>query len=548
MLNEYLLEPFLAQYFLIDAVCRPYMSESDRHSVYNELARIFCLDGEEVEAIYNDTRKDCFDAITDITTYGRLCRTVEFAVDRGENVELTPTDTLILSCKRQAMTVKAQLFQQAKNLTRETITDALTSTATKGSIDAMALLSFMEYNGICVPADRVNAIKRLRLCARWNSLFGNLMGIAYDPERISFYLSILGTSSRTEGQKRAYESICSRYGRTTEFTRDPVARMIDKAFGLGIIKRSTYDQFFARVAFSELISCEDKSKILLNNTPETIKQFTELPFDAKRGGRAELDVSAADEMPIRRENELEKILRSLAVAQTCPAQVRKPLLIVSDDALVGSFYEEMILKLTSTLPTLVLDGGTLTERDFDGSKENVLLRGIGETGRVDTFFIIKDLDELENRPMDELIKVIDNKYRARLKLFAPAVCLDLSEARFVLLASGRSREIGRLSCYCDTVYVDRIRDDERSEAVNHLFRRGSEAFGLNDMTVTEEGKNALSRLSPDRLVTAIDGLLRRAVYTGEHTVTGEDVSTVCADEGLTPARRGFGYTGGDHNA
>jgi hypothetical protein len=548
MLNEYLLEPFMAQYFLIDAVCRSYMSEDDRIKVYNELARVFCLDCEETEALYNESRKAHFDSITDLSSYGRLCRTVEFATGRGESVELTPTDTLILSCKRQAMTVKSQLFQQEKNLTRETITDTLIATATKGSVDAMALLSFMEYHGICVPADRVNAVKRLRLCAKWNSLFGNLMGIAYDPDRAPYYLNVIGTVSRTEGQKRAYERICQRYGKTAEFTRDPVARMIDKAFGLGIIKRSTYDQFFARIAFSELISCEDKAKVLLNNTPETIKQFTELPFDAKRGGRAELELSAADEMPVRREDELERILRSLAVAQTCPAQVRKPLLIVSDDALVGSFYEEMILKLTSTLPTLVLDGGTLTERDFDGSKENVLLRGIGETGRVDTYFIIKDLDELESRPMDELIKVIDNKYRARLKLFAPAVCLDLSEARFVLLASERSREVTRLACYCDTVYVDRLRGEERTEAVEHLFRRGSEAFGLRDMTLTEEGKSSLIGLNPNRLAVTVDSLLRRAVYTGEHTVTEEDVKDVCADEGFAPARRGFGYTGGDHNA
>lgn len=548
MLNEYLLEPFLAHYFLIDAVCRPYMSEEGRREVYYELARLFCLEREDVEEVYAVSNEPHFHAITDLVSYGRLCRTVEFAADRGEDPELTPTDTLILSCKRQAMTVKANLFKQERNMTREAIADTLLTTAVQGSVDAMELLSFLEYHGICVPADRHNAIKRLRLCARWNSLFGNLMGIAYDPERLGHYLSILGTISRTEGQKGAYERICQRSGRTTTFTRDPVARIIERAFGLGIIKRKLYDQFFARIAFSELISSEDKAKLLLNNNPDVIRQYAELPFDAKTGIRAELNTSAPDKMPIRRENEIDRILRSLAVAQTCPASVYKPLMIVSDDAFVGNVYENMLLTLTAGQPTFILDGGTLTERDFDGSRDNVLLRGISETGRVDTYFIIKDCDELEGRTADELIKVLDNNYRGKLKLFNPPVSLDLSEAKLVLLASGRTREVGKLAEFCDTVYVDRVQIGERPAAVEHLFRLGTEAFGLEGMTLTDGARQSLTALSTDRLASVIDALLRRAVYSGEHTVTSEDVRAVCDDEGFTPARRGFGYTGGTINA
>lgn len=548
MLNEYLLEPFLARYYLIDAVCRPYISEKKCEEVYYELARLFCLEREDVEEVYAVSGEPHFHGITDIVSYGRLCRTVEFATDRGEDLELTPTDTLILSCKRQAMTVKSHLFKQERNMTRETVAETLLSTAVQGSVDAMELLSFLEYHGICVPADRHNAIKRLRLCARWNSLFGNLMGIAYDRERISLYLSILGTVSRTEGQKSAYERICQRCGRSTDFTRDPVARIIERAFGLGIIKRHVYDQFFARIAFSELTSSEDKAKLLLNNNPDVIRQYAELPFDAKRGVRTELDVSAAEKMPIRRENEIGRILRSLSVAQTCPASVYKPLMIVSDDAFVGGAYEKMLLTLTAGRPVFILDGGTLTERDFDGSRDNVLLRGISETGRVDTYFIIKDCDELEDRTAEELIKVLDNTYRGKLKLFSPPVSLDLSEAKFILLASGRTREVGSLAEYCDTVYADRVQVGEKPAAVDHLFRLGTSAFGLEGLTLTDGARQSLTAMSTDRLASVIDALLRRAVYSGEQTVTSEDVRAVCDDEGFTPIRRGFGYTGGKINA
>jgi hypothetical protein len=84
MLNEYLLEPFMAQYFLIDAVCRSYMSEDDRIKVYNELARVFCLDCEETEALYNESRKAHFDSITDLSSLAGIPNLQSLTLSRNE--------------------------------------------------------------------------------------------------------------------------------------------------------------------------------------------------------------------------------------------------------------------------------------------------------------------------------------------------------------------------------------------------------------------------------------------------------------------------------
>ena len=66
----------------------------------------------------------------------------------------------------------------------------------------------------------------------------------------------------------------------------------------------------------------------------------------------------------------------------------------------------------------------LTLQDFVGAKENFILRGLSETRDSHTVFLIKHCDELGERELEELIKLLDYDYRRKFKLLEPTVCLD----------------------------------------------------------------------------------------------------------------------------
>ena len=343
MINEYLLEPFLTEYYLLEAVCGPHMSPDEKKKMFYELASVFCLsECDELASYYSESNKEPFCLIFDLPAYERLCRTIEFAEKSGQDISLTERDRMILSQKREAMLIKSEHLKLSKNMTKESSASGLLSMAMNGNIDAMTCLSYMEYHGICICRDTLTAKKRTRHAAKWNSLFGNLMGIAYDKENKEKYYNTLYTVLRGESRKTVFEHIrlSGNYRGKTE--SDPIARMIERAFSPGTIKRNIYDQLFSKIAFSDMISQEDKEKLLLTKQKDAILSLSELPFDVVRTPKIEFDSTVTDRLPFVRDAEVGKILRNITVARACPVDVYKPLLVVSPDAYVVDTYREML--------------------------------------------------------------------------------------------------------------------------------------------------------------------------------------------------------------
>ena len=549
MIKEYLLEPFLAQYYLLDAVCGTFMDEKAQRKMFHELAGIFCIaDSDELRDYFYDSGLDHFREIQDLGAYERLCRTIEFAQKSGQNIELTDRDRLILAQKREAMSIKSELFRQVRNLTRETVYTTLLNMATNGSVDAMVTLSYMEYHGICVCKDIDGALRRMRACAKWNNLFGNLMCIAYDKENKQAYYDRLYTILRGASRKQVFDHICKETAAKRTAQKNQIAQIIESAFGLGIIKRSTFDRVFAKIAFSEMISVEDKEKILLNKQKDAIFSLSEIPFDVKWEDTLEFDESCVSELPLRREAELRKILRNITVAKKCPVEACSPLLIVASDDYVSDMYCKMLKKGFDTSRVVEIDAGTLTAQDFVGGKENVFLRGLSDTKKKRTVFMLTHCEEMEEEQLDELVKMLDCEYRRKFKLFQPPVSLDLSGLVFVLLASGRSREIVRLAENCDTVWADRIDIAEKASVVDSLFRARSISFGCPTLKIEKGCTEFLSRFDPEKVRLIVDSALRNAIYEKNNKVTLASVKSVCEQENIAASKREFGYTGGNNRA
>ena len=545
----YLMEPLLTQFFLLDAVCQGFIDEPRREETFCELARVFGVPmNDETRAYFEVANAPHYKTITDNAAYERLCRTIEFAQHSGQNVGLTAMDRVILAQKREAMVIREALFEQSKNLTVDLIADTLLTTAMNGNVDAMVMLAYMEYHGVCLRRDTESALKRIRLCAEWNHLFGNLMGIAYDGSHRADYYNTLYTVLRGSHQREVFDYLCEATGYDTPCEKRPAARIIDRAFGLGIIKRNEYDSQFAKVAFSPLVSDEDKRKLLLSKRQGAIEALSDLPFDVERDTLFAFDAEKAKAIPLDREEEMAQVLCGLYPAVHNRPDMYRTLLVAGDDAYVNAMYVSAVRDgFAAHNKVIEVDAGNLTLQDFVGSKEHFLLRGLSETGQSHTVFLVKHCEELGEREQEELIKLLDYECRRKFNLVEPTVSLDLSDALIVLFAGANTPAVRRLAQACDVVRTARISEAEKRMVVENTFRARARSFGLSEVTMEEPAAVYLLPYNTEQIVRLIDGALKQAAYRRETVITAEALRTVSDRQNIHSSGRQFGYMGGAYH-
>lgn len=543
---SYLIEPFLKQFFLIDAVCRGFIDETRKREIFEELARIFCVPlGDETEEYFATATSAGYDSITDYAQYERFCRMIEFAEISGQEMGITPIDRVVMAQKREAMYIKSTLFGRSKGLTEDIIADTLFDTAMNGNIDAMSTLSYMEYHGLCVPGDVGNAKRRLSLCAKWNDLFGNLMGIAYDIRGKRECYNRLYTILKSSNQREVFRHICMFTSFEDSYERCPVARIIEKAFSLGIIQRNTYDRGFAKVAFSRLISSEDKEKLLWNKKSDAIVSLSDIPFGVDRDTEFEFDERSAQNTPLKREAEMHKILCGISPAVNGRSDLYRTLLVAGSDEYIADMYMLALARGFGKKGKLFeVDAGTLLARDFAPAKEHFILRGLSETKRSHTVFLMKHCDELEEDELEQLIKLLDHEYRRKFKLMDPTVSLDLSDVLIILFSSTVNESVKNLAQECDVVWTERLNDAEKEIVIESIFKERSDSFGVEGAKLCDDAKQYLKEFETGRVVRIIDGALKKAAYDSESAITAESLRKIAEAQNYVGDRREFGYLGG----
>jgi len=539
---KYLIEPLLAQYFLIDAICTGFIEESKKADIFKELAKVFCVPMDrETKEYFCVANSGYFRNITDYATYERFCRKIEFAESCGQNVGLTPVDRVILAQKREALMIKSEIFNTSKNITVDIIADTLTDTAMNGNIDAMVTLAYMEYHGLLIGRDTENAMKRMTLCARWNNLFGNLMGIAYDTENIRDYYNTLHTVLKSANQREVFRYICNFTACGDSSVKCSVAGIIEKAFGLGIIKRNIYDRSFAKVAFSELVSLEDKKKLLLNKKKDAIAYLSDFPFDADTERSYRFDSEKAKMIPLKRKAETEKILCALSPATNNRLNVYQTLLVAGNDGYVVDMYADALKSGFTDNKVLEVDAAAFSAQDFASSKENFILRGLGETKDTHTVFLVKHCEEIGEKELCELIKLLDYEYRRKFKLLEPTVSLNLSDVLIVLFASENNESVNTLAKECDVVWTEKINDAEKITVIDSTFKTRSGAFGIDDARLDDGGKEYLFSFGTGHIIRIIDSALKKAAYKRETVITTEALKEITAQKKFTKTNGEFGY-------
>lgn len=540
-----LLEPFLTQFFLLDSICRGLLDTHSLHACFKELARVFCVPlNKQTNQFLTVAEQAEYKNIVDQGAYERFCRTLEFALLSGQQADLTAVERVVLAQKREAMLIKSEIFMQNKNLTADSIADTLFTAAVNGNTDAMAILAFMEYHGICICRDTASALTRMALCAKWNHLFGNLMGLAYDTANTQRYGNTLYTILRNRRQREAFRYISAEYELEDSFERCPEAAIIEDAIGLGIIKKNTFDRHFAKAAFSDLLSAEDKEALLLCNKQGEGISLPALPFDADRSTCFVFDTKKAKKLPVERSAELNRLLCSLHPAVSNRPAMYKPLLVAGNDEFVADMYLQAVKAGFCKNKIIEVDAGLLTLNELSACKENFLLRGLAETKQSHTVFLLKNCENLNERELEELTKLLHYENRRKFRLAEPAVCADLSDVLIILFASAVNDTVKNLALSCDAVWTERISEDEKDAVIDSVFREHAKAFGIGCAKLDEQARKYLAAFRTQQIFRMLDGALKRAAFENDLLITQQTLKTVARQQNFTTERREFGYVGG----
>jgi hypothetical protein len=323
--------------------------------------------------------------------------------------------------------------------------------------------------------------------------------------------------------------------------------MIEKAFGMGVIQRNVYDRSFSKVAFSSLVCTEDKEKLLLNKKEGAIASLTEVPFDVDRSRKLRFVHENASIEPLRREDELRRILCSLSPAVADRGALYRTLLVVSEDDYVSELYTKALKNGFCDAQVLEIDAGMLTPQDFVGAKENFILRSLSETKDSHTIFLLKHCDELGERELEELIKLLDFDYRRKYKLLEPTVSLDISDVLIVLLASEYNRTVKQLSEECDVVMTRRLSEEEKQALIDTMFRDRSRCFGMEQARLEPDCRPYLASLRMGQILRLLDGALKQAAFEDQPMITAQTLRSISDQQSIHRNTREFGYLGGGNH-
>ncbi len=547
-IRNYQFEPFLTEYFLLTAVCKGFLNKEQRLENYNRLAEIFCISKcKELTDYFELSETEEFISINDKINYERFCRMMEFAETYGNNPEFTGEDAVVLSCKGSAVKAKTIIFDSVSKLTEDSISETLTEKAAKGNTDAMALLSYMEYNGICMSEDKQTAVKRLRLTSKWNSIFANLLGIAYDAENTENYYNNLYTIMNTEERKERFRTICAVKGYDGEFVIKPEVRIMEKAFGNGIIKRNLFEWAVKKIIYSPLISAEDKEKLFLGGSKEVPVLLSDIPFELENKKRCDIctDFAKAKEVALLRENEQRIILQSLKLAIESPEEVYRPLLVEASDTYICHMYADMIKNCLGGASFVDIDASTVNENDFSAGKDNVFLRGLSETKTANTIFFVHNAEALAGACAEKFVKFLDTDFRKHFRISSPSVTVDISGIMIIVLAADSTKETRNMADYCDNVKSEKVSIEEKKKVVKTLFRKTYENYRLEYSEPDEDICSCLLAFELDTIEQMVDGAVRKSLFDGSGKVKPEHIKKSTGD---TCSKHGFGYFGGYDNA
>lgn len=527
-------ELFLSEYFLFKAVLGKCLENGE--DLFRRLGRIFLIPEGEAAKLYRLAENDTARAITTEQDFMQHQRMQKYALLIGSENKSDALWEEVASIKGNAIvTAQSQKLIAGADMSRNVVYAALSAAATGGSVKALRIMGILQCEGIFLNKNEKLGVKTLSKAADWNDSVSALALLHYCRENREYNVARLRQEVENTPFEELYRAAAERYGAAEAEIAE--VRLMDKAFGAGVIKRETYDPMYARVLNGKALNIKDKEKAIFSLSREQLCAISDLPLKLSRGGTAGLDEGRLQKVALKREDEIAAIVQALKSGDAAGLSCR-PLCLCCGSKYILNMYARAIRSKSAGMHYEVIDVAELSEYDFEPTPNNIFVRSVDEDRN--NCFLLFFSGVLSERKTEAVKGFLQSARRAKFHLNAPNITLNLSPVLPVCFCDEQNARW--LKRYCDELDLREVSKGEFSAVVRDIAASVQKLYGVGAVTFEGELADVFADCDADTAEKLIDAAVRaRRAKGAPVTLSRRDLQEYMRDD---EPKIGFGGPSG----
>lgn len=526
-------ELFLSEYFLIKAVLGKYLEDSEK--LFYSLSKIFLIPEKEKDNLYRLTENEIARAITTDKEFMQHQRMQKYSQLIGAAKQANAEWEEVTNVKGNAiLTAQNHNLSSDADASRNVVYTCISSAATGGQVKALRIMGILQCEGTFLNKNMKAGIKNLSKAANWNDFVSTLSLLHYRKE----YREINMTRLRQEVADTPFEELyaaASKKYRQAENEDIAEVRLLDRAFGSGVLKREVYDPKYARILNSKALYIKDKEKALFTQSKELVGVIGDLPLKLSREKMAAIDVSAVRNTALKRADEATSVVCALNNGDLRELSAYRPLCLCCNSRYILNTYANAIAANSSGVHVETIDVAELSDYDFEPTPNNIFVRSVNEDK--DNRFLLYFVGEVPEVRINLMKGILQSGKRAKFHLNNPNVTLNLSAVLPVCFCDERNAKY--LKPYCDVIELAEVKAEEMPAAIKHILASKAKLYGIKEIKLDGEAAAIFKGYDIDTAEKLIDTAVRARREKGASVTLSREVIQQYSSDNIRPVI-GFG--------
>lgn len=533
-------EMFLSQYFLFKSVLGQYLTE--RKKLFYALSEICMISATEVDELYNLAENEIVEGITGESEYKRHQRIQKYCKLVGITSSNNPEEEELIRIKGNAFIVaKSYNMISEPGASGNMVYSCLLSAVASGTILAMQMMGILQCEGIFLEKDIESGISYLSKAADWNDNIGTLALLYYSEENRSYNMNRLHYATRSTPFSKLYNIATQKYGISCDEEIEEVI-LLNKAFDAGVIRRTVYDSNYARIIYSKALCGKDKERVIFSQNKELLSIVSDLPINMTLNNNTTTEFSSVQQLPLKRENEVDSVIRSLKNSDFRASSFYRPLCLCCESKYILNLYANALAENNKSIHIEKIDVGALSEYDFEPTYNNIFIRSVEENK--DNRFLMFFYGEISERKMDSVKKILQGTMRTKFHLINPGITLNMEAVLPICFCEKQNVDL--LKPYCDVVMLSTVNNNEFSSAIEDIFVNKEKLYGVRSIKLNEKIDYIFKGYDIDTAENLIDAAVRGRRKSGADITLSRDILREYIQENSKPVI-GFGGTANGRN-
>lgn len=522
-------ELFLFQYVLADAV--------NAHDIFKLFCDIYCVGETERNEIIGLLDNKELNSIHTLNDYYREARLKQYFQNfRGGYVV---DDERI----EELVAIKGVVFEKANNdklvcayeKSCGRAYDELVSLAAEGVVSAKRLLGILQMTGICITQDVCAGLTHLRDVVDWLDTQSLVTAMHFDADNRQEYLDKLYTITQKTDYATIVEQLQIQYGIENCMASES-AKMLEKAFVIGAVKREVCSSQHLRILRSNVLSDKDKRAVLLSGNKELVPAVCGLPLQLES---AKIKMRYDVEEVLNRADENATIMSALENNHLRSRDFYRCLCVCANSEYIRNAYTDYLVAVFSASNVVHIDVSSLLPMDLDSTENNVFVRNCQEkNGNV---YIIKLSGKIDERIVNLMRAFAPCSSRKSFAISHFGINIDLSAVLPIFICDEKNARL--LDGYVSVVKVADVSDSEKELALDELLHKKQTAFSTGLISVEDSVKDMLLDLPVGKMGNVLDrALLSQSLGNGPICLSADIIGKFIGEKNSNGA---YGF-GGPH--